>query len=587
MGAERLQSALAANRDVPETAPGPFQDCRDEVHIILFFDGTGNNKDNDEKDRKWSNVARLFASAYRAAQLNKNTPIYPVYIRGVGTTSNDTAAGWLENAVVWAEDNLLGGGAGSGGDRRMKYGMGTVNDRLRDILVANAKKMGGVVEKYAAENCDRSFGDLSSVLAKHRLIKIINLSIFGFSRGAALARAFSNRFIDRCTKHGSKLLYQGYPLRINFLGLFDTVASFGVPSKNARIPFTERELVVSPAVERCVHYIAAHELRFSFPVDLIRKNGRLAGDWVEKVFPGVHSDVGGGYTPNEQGINNSYARIPLREMMREALLSGVRIIGYDDLKRLHNQLFREQFECTAEAERAYARYMAACKPAGGAVEQQIIAHMQLYYSANGTMNRRRIETATERSRGESKLKSLLGPMGMASEVAVCRFVQKNSGLVRFGGMPAKAFAQYVKIEDWQLAAWDAMAPEGVVEFVSKYVHDSKVDFLFNAEPFSYFSSRGVEESSISVWQESGNWLLSKGTTASNLIGATVDTTEQTVRQKAQESATAASRAYEAAANTSNQAVVEGKRMVDALEKDAEKIYESGTRWIRQQIGKRE
>jgi hypothetical protein len=91
---------------------------------------------------------------------------------------------------------------------------------------------------------------------------------------------------------GPTLTYQGYPLRLNFMGLFDTVASFGLPAQNIRTSFDERELIVSPMVERCVHYVAGHELRFSFPVDLIRKNGRFARNWLEKVFPGVHSDVG-------------------------------------------------------------------------------------------------------------------------------------------------------------------------------------------------------------------------------------------------------------------------------------------------------
>ena len=109
MAADLARSALAANRDVPDGAPGPFQDCRTEVHIMLFFDGTGNNKDADIAEKKWSNVARLYESAALAAQSNKKKSVFPVYIRGVGTTSNNKAADWLENAIVWMEDNLGGG----------------------------------------------------------------------------------------------------------------------------------------------------------------------------------------------------------------------------------------------------------------------------------------------------------------------------------------------------------------------------------------------------------------------------------------------------------------------------------------------
>lgn len=34
-----------------------------------------------------------------------------------------------------------------------------------------------------------------------------------------------------------------------------------------------------------------------------------------------------------------------------------------------------------------------------------------------------------------------------------------------------------------------------------YIHDSKVDFLKNAEPFHYFRMRVIQESSVSVWRD--------------------------------------------------------------------------------------
>jgi hypothetical protein len=612
MSAESVQCAVTANRDVPDCAPNLSQDCRDEVHIAVFFDGTGNNKDADDGEKKWSNIARLFASAYRAVQTSKKANIYPIYISGVGTQFNGEAVGWLDKSFVWVEDNIGGGGAGAGGDRRIAQGEDLVNEYLRIAMIAGAQRLGGAVAKYATENSDKGFNDLNVALSKHRLVKSINISVFGFSRGAALARAFTNRLVNKCMKNGNELLYQGHPLRINFMGLFDTVASFGVPSQNARTPFAERELTIPPIVERCVHYVAAHELRFSFPVDLIRKDGKLAENWVEKVFPGVHSDVGGGYAPKEQGVDDNYARIPLREMLKEAVLSGVRIISYDDLNRLHNGFFQERFECQPETEAAYSRYVAACATVSGAVEHQIAAHMKLYYSANGTMHRKRIVSVSEKSIRSSKVKSVLGPKGMAAEVAAWRSIGSNAWLMRVGGPIARSFAQYMKIREWQLAAWDKNASDGVVEFVGRYVHDSKVDFLLNAEPFSYFSSRGVAESGISIWQEGGNWLRSTGTTASAAVSGAVKRGEGKVRtigdaankfakeatqtvqntaieaidfasSKAKESTQSASRAYAATVDTGTQAIVAGKRTMDELGKDAERIYESGTNWIRQKF----
>ncbi|RBJ98144.1 DUF2235 domain-containing protein, partial [Xanthomonas oryzae pv. oryzae] len=80
-------------------------------------------------------------------------------------------------------------------------------------------------------------------------------------------------------------------------------------------------------VRRCVHLVAAHEVRGSFPLDAAAGvNGE------EVVYPGVHSDVGGGYEPGEQGkafigdsIDDSakLSQIALCHMYREAMAAGV------------------------------------------------------------------------------------------------------------------------------------------------------------------------------------------------------------------------------------------------------------------------
>ena len=117
MANDAVQACLAANRDVPNSAPSPFQDCRDVVHISVFFDGTGNNRQEDNANKKWSNVARMFDSALEMQNPGKG--IYTIYISGVGTSYNGQSVRWLSAAGVWIQDNALGGGFGGGGDRRL------------------------------------------------------------------------------------------------------------------------------------------------------------------------------------------------------------------------------------------------------------------------------------------------------------------------------------------------------------------------------------------------------------------------------------------------------------------------------------
>ncbi|WP_322054204.1 T6SS phospholipase effector Tle1-like catalytic domain-containing protein [Paraburkholderia bannensis] len=159
-------------------------------------------------------------------------------------------------------------------------------------------------------------------------VQRIRLYVFGFSRGAAEARTFSNWLADALDADFSLC---GVPLSYDFLGIFDTVASVGIAQSTAATVFDghggwgRRELMAVPSyVRRCVHMVAAHEPRGSFPLDLIdsSRDGRE-----EIVYPGVHSDVGGGYGAGEQGRGTSDAdklsQIPLVDMYRAARIAGV------------------------------------------------------------------------------------------------------------------------------------------------------------------------------------------------------------------------------------------------------------------------
>jgi hypothetical protein len=156
----------------------------------------------------------------------------------------------------------------------------------------------------------------------------IRLSVFGFSRGSAEARTFCNWLVD-ALDDGFTLC--GVPVSVDFLGIFDTVATVGIAQSTAATlcdghgGWGRAELMaIPPHVRRCVHMVAAHEPRGSFPLDLI---DHTVGDREEIVYPGVHSDVGGGYGPAEQGRGQGDAdklsQVPLLDMYREARKAGV------------------------------------------------------------------------------------------------------------------------------------------------------------------------------------------------------------------------------------------------------------------------
>jgi len=266
--------------------------CKLFPSFTLFFDGTNNNYRLSPGNK--SNIARLHM-AFDTTLPNYEGAFFR-YIPGVGTPYKP-----LDNPEL-GED--LGGKLGSG------FGLGG-DMRIRDALLFVSKTLQ-----------QRYYG------AELHAVRMIDINVFGFSRGATLARAFVQRLLaEHCrTLEDGKTVWKGplgppyMPLRINFMGLFDTVASVGGVGQHWGYA---KELRIPPQVQRCVHLVAAHEVRQAFPLDSIAWNDQYPANSVEVVLPGVHSDIGGGYFPEEQGRSEAFSRIPLREMYYEAVKVGV------------------------------------------------------------------------------------------------------------------------------------------------------------------------------------------------------------------------------------------------------------------------
>jgi len=146
---------------------------------------------------------------------------------------------------------------------------------------------------------------LITAAARPKVVEIF-IDVFGFSRGAAQARVFC-QWLTQMMEDGRLC---GVAAQIRFLGLFDTVASVGPAShmapydlSNGHYGWAQPENLLVPAsVKNCVHYVAMHENRASFPVDWVsRPDGTLPPHCKQYMLPGMHTDVGGGYAPAAQG----------------------------------------------------------------------------------------------------------------------------------------------------------------------------------------------------------------------------------------------------------------------------------------------
>jgi hypothetical protein len=550
-----LDSIRSANRDVDKAPPGPFQDCRECVHIALFFDGTGNNRFDDDARQSWSNVARLFF----AARNNEELGIYRIYISGVGTRYN-ASRNWADRIDSWVEDMTGGNAFGLGGDRRLDGGGAQMNQALELALLQNAKTEGGKAHQIAQRMQGEGFEKMVAALANHRLVKTISFSIFGFSRGAALARAFTNRLTERMTPAGvGRYKFQGVEARINFVGVFDTVASFGAPGTNWG-GWKQKDLTIPPHVEMCHHFTAAHEVRFSFPVDLIRDRAQYHGNMMEKVYPGVHSDVGGGYEPDKQGRRDTLARIPMLHMLEHGIQYGVRL---NSLKHLFatNAPIAQRLTYDAATANAYNNYVRECASGEVPVEQQMRKHMEQYFAYRGTQHRRKVGTNSANERRLTQLRRELAQVRQAesnaqktkwnefvygtvpswwearkkegtletriSELeaelaaaekdaqrlaasddaiavqayALQRAIERGESLVAKNGQLILVLEKH----QWMLEAWKRTASQSVIDFFDNFVHDSRTDFLGGNEPFVYFRNRGIHEQARSTGGASGSW----------------------------------------------------------------------------------
>ena len=244
------------------------------VTFNMFFDGTMNNMINtkarkesnspdvkgvfDKKSNKkddsymnfYSNVALLFMNNI----VKKEENIISIYTEGIGTYDKKS-------------DQVFPGGAM--GESILIYLRGVKDKVMRGI--AQMK------EKAKAKYFDKKIE-----------IGRVTINVFGFSRGAAAARYFMSQEVFIQIGLNLKSLKD---ISFDFIGLYDTVASFGVMHIN---DVYELNLDIGGKAKKVIQLAAADEYRSNFKLTDITSCIK-AGVGYELIMPGVHSDIGGGY----------------------------------------------------------------------------------------------------------------------------------------------------------------------------------------------------------------------------------------------------------------------------------------------------
>ena len=329
-----------------ENGTDPEPEPTVKIRFALFYDGTLNNRRNTTLNRTLgtnrgdsylndhSNIAKLETLCEDHSGVDHT---FSIYTEGIGTFNNRD------------DSNFPGAALGTG-----DYGVLPKVNKGLDAAVARIRRL--------------SITDP---------VDFVHVDAFGFSRGAAAARTavyyVVNRLLGRLTGIGLSV----GEVKVKFVGLYDTVASYGAYHGDDT---RQLQLDAVSHAEKVVQLAAAEEHRANFRLTNINS----AGDNGKQYFlPGVHSDIGGGYvdgadeddlllfyirrvlvdriedqyfererswfidrgwytadelteprttfnhhlTANKTGIDNKYARIPLKMLARHATEGGVNFSG--------------------------------------------------------------------------------------------------------------------------------------------------------------------------------------------------------------------------------------------------------------------
>ncbi len=223
-------------------------------NLIICIDGTG----NDALDANSTNVLKL----HQAIDVNEADKQQSYYFAGVGNEVE-------HNSFVQAKGSIFGYGA----------------EKIKDEAYA---KLGSVFTS----------GD--------------KIFIFGFSRGAAIARELAVQVGNEGIKDQRAT--------IEMLGVWDTVAAFGIPIDVGPLHFQEinlfKDFSAAAYVKHAYHLVSIDERRTPFKPTLM-----VSGKNVEEIwFAGVRSNVGGG------AADSRLSDITLSFMMNRAKEHGINFL---------------------------------------------------------------------------------------------------------------------------------------------------------------------------------------------------------------------------------------------------------------------
>lgn len=262
--------------------------------LVVCFDGTWNTPDQgDELEQKETNACRFF-EAVRDEESGAPDQL-KWYDQGVGTNWYDRIPGGVMG--VGLSENIRQGYTFLSRNHRegdaiylLGFSRGAYTARSLVGMIRNC----GLLKRYSKERV-------------HEAYEIYRTRDEG--PDSEVARVFREKYTR--------------PVRIAFLGVWDTVGALGVPLRsfaafNRRF-YEFHDTRLSGIVERAYHAVAVDEHREDYDVTLWDPVEKPRQTVEQRWFVGAHADVGGGYE------DRHLSDITLRWMQDKAQACGLEI----------------------------------------------------------------------------------------------------------------------------------------------------------------------------------------------------------------------------------------------------------------------
>ena len=339
------------------------------VSLNLFFDGTQNNKNNTEaRDPNSKNHQSYLKTGNKKDDSFEND--YTNVARGFDAINPEA----INQVAVYVE------------------GMGTQNDKKDTMLPGVSFGEGETgIEAKVTKGCFDAAEQMKLKGHAKKIIDILFVNVYGFSRGAAAARHFihvasttanymfvgkvaegkntyqitpnylvkdqafyfdieapDTSFIEKYGYFGACLLSRNMrvkEIQFNFIGLYDSVAAFGLDHRGKKVfgvsvingDTKQLNLDAIKKANYVLHLASADEYRDNFDLTNINSAG-IKG--FELLLPGVHSDIGGSYIDGGKELsvldNIEVSRTMSKEQTEtpEERAKRQKSKGYDDFKKL-------------------------------------------------------------------------------------------------------------------------------------------------------------------------------------------------------------------------------------------------------------